>query len=89
VGHCLLFSNPAWFEEQKRDGFLADQAEWHPIITFFQVFFDMLLTIDVPDGVGHRYGEDSVRAWLMLTGQTGVASGERWKSRTGVGSQQS
>ena len=70
MGHCLLFSNPAWFEEQKRDGFLADQAEWHPIVTFFQVFFDMLLTIDVPDGVGHRYGEDSVRAWLMLTGQT-------------------
>lgn len=25
---------------------------------------------DVPDGVGHRYGADSVRAWLLLTGPT-------------------
>lgn len=64
----LLWKEPSWVKEQKRDGLLARQFHWYPILTFFQLSADMLIANKVPPGYGHNYGTHAIAAWVALTG---------------------
>ena len=43
---------------------------WYPVVTFWQLIVDMVLSVGdtLPDGNGHRYSGDSyIDAWIALT----------------------
>lgn len=66
----LLFQAPEWLSETRRNTPMA-QMSWTPIVTFWQVTADMLVSNDVPGGFGHRYfGTDMVPAWAAVLGIT-------------------
>ena len=47
------------------------QMSWTPLVTFWQVSADMLVSNNVPGGFGHRYyGPDMVPAWAQVLGIT-------------------
>lgn len=56
----LIFQSPEWLRETRRNTPMA-QMSWTPIVTFWQVSADMLVSNEVPGGFGHRYyGADMV-----------------------------
>lgn len=66
----LLFSSPQWLRET-RSGTPMAQMSWTPLVTFWQVSADMLVSNNVPGGFGHRYyGPDMVPAWAAVLGIT-------------------
>lgn len=67
----LLWKEPTWVREQKRDGLLPEQFHWYPVLTFFQLSADMLIANQVPPGYGHNYGTHAIYAWAALTGLEG------------------
>ncbi|WP_201440408.1 alpha/beta hydrolase [Saccharothrix sp. 6-C] len=61
----LLLSRPDWLEEDPgRD--VLDEMVWIPFVSFWQVTLDMPFAVDVPEGHGHRYSQESVDAWALL-----------------------
>ncbi len=66
----LLFTTPQWLQET-RTGTPMQQMTWSPLVTFWQVTADMLVSNDVPGGFGHRYyGAEMVPAWASVLGIT-------------------
>lgn len=66
----LLFSSPPWLRETRTNTPMA-QMSWTPLVTFWQVSADMLVSNNVPGGFGHRYyGADMVPAWAAVLGIT-------------------
>lgn len=66
----LLFTSPEWLRET-RGGTPMAQMSWTPLVTFWQVSADMLVSNNVPGGFGHRYyGPDMVPAWAQVLGIT-------------------
>nr|WP_246308767.1 alpha/beta-hydrolase family protein [Kineosphaera limosa] len=64
----LLFETPPWLQETRLDNPMA-QMSWTPIVTFYQLSADMLVSNEVPGGFGHRYyGADMVPAWAAVLG---------------------
>ncbi len=64
----LLFSEPQWLRETRSGNPMA-QMSWTPLVTFWQVTADMLVSNNVPGGFGHRYfGADMVPAWAAVLG---------------------
>ena len=64
----LLFTSPAWLRETRTNTPMA-QMSWTPLVTFWQVSADMLVSNNVPGGFGHRYyGADMVPAWAAVLG---------------------
>lgn len=61
----LLFSKPDWLRERRGTDVLPS-VRWIPIVTFLQVSADMAVAIDVPDGHGHRYAQDSANGWASV-----------------------
>ncbi|MCH8627548.1 alpha/beta-hydrolase family protein [Arsenicicoccus piscis] len=62
----LLFSSPKWLNES-REGTPMAQMSWTPLVTFWQVTADMLVSNNVPGGFGHRYyGAEMVPTWAAV-----------------------
>ena len=56
----LLFDRPDWLiEPPGRDR--TASMRWYPIITFWQVGFDMTNASGMPGGHGHNYGNNRAR----------------------------
>jgi uncharacterized membrane protein len=62
---ALLFREPDWLKETRGYDVLSS-VFWIPVVTFLQVSADMAVSIDVPDGHGHRYVRDVVDAWAAV-----------------------
>jgi uncharacterized membrane protein len=61
----LVLRRPDWLEEPRgRD--VLDGMRWIPFVTFWQVTGDLPFAVDVPDGHGHRYNNESVDAWAAI-----------------------
>lgn len=73
----LLFGSPEWLRETRRDTPMA-QMSWTPLVTFWQVTADMLVSNNVPGGFGHRYyGAEMVPAWAAVLGRDDLSSERR------------
>ena len=61
----LLFSRPDWLKEPPgRDR--TPTMRWYPLITFWQVGFDMTNAAGVPPGHGHNYGNSVLDGWVAV-----------------------
>lgn len=61
----LLFREPDWLREPR--GYdVSPWMDWIPVVTFLQVSADMAVSVDVPDGHGHRYVRDVVDGWAAV-----------------------
>lgn len=64
----LIYQTPVWLNETRTDGPMT-QMSWTPLVTFWQLTADMLVSNNVPGGFGHRYyGDDMVPAWTAVLG---------------------
>jgi uncharacterized membrane protein len=61
----LLFSRPDWLKEPPGHNRTATMR-WYPIITFWQVGFDMTNAAGVPPGHGHNYGNSVLDGWAAV-----------------------
>lgn len=73
-----LYRMPDWLEEDQRSPKAPSQMRWYPVVTFWQLIFDMVLgTSDaLPDGNGHRYASGAyIDSWVAL------AQPENWTAQ--------
>jgi uncharacterized membrane protein len=61
----LILHRPDWLREEPGPD-VSPSAVWLPFVTFWQVTADMVFSVGVPDGHGHRYQADYVDAWVQL-----------------------
>lgn len=62
---ALLFREPDWLREPRGYDVLPS-VTWIPVVTFLQVSADMAVSVDVPDGHGHRFIKDVANAWAEI-----------------------
>jgi uncharacterized membrane protein len=61
----LMFDRPDWLVEPRgRDR--TPLMRWYPIVTFWQVGFDMTNASAVPAGHGHNYGNSELDGWVAV-----------------------
>jgi len=61
----LLFSKPDWLYEPVGPD-VNPAIRWFPVVTFWQVTMDMVLSSGVPAGHGHHYGPECVDSWVAV-----------------------
>ncbi len=68
----LLWHRPEWLKNTRGNG-VSPLLSWHPIVTMFQVAFDMMFSVaGVPVGHGHNYSPvDYIDSWIELTSPVG------------------
>ncbi len=68
----MLFHEPAWLQG-RRGPDVSPFLHWYPLITFFQVFFDITASVEnTPLGHGHNFSPESyIDGWVMLTDPVG------------------
>ena len=60
----LLYRSPDWLADGQRAPDVSDRVQWVPVVTFWQVAFDLALAGAAPDGYGHMYAvRDYTQAW--------------------------
>lgn len=65
-----FFRELEWLKEDQRSPRVIPAMQWYPVVTFWQVLFDMVLAVGdtLPDGNGHRYSSDAyIESWVALT----------------------
>jgi uncharacterized membrane protein len=67
----VLFAKPDWLKEPPGTDRTASMR-WYPIVTFWQVGFDITNASAVPGGHGHNYGD------MVLDGWVAVAPPDGW-----------
>ncbi|HUL98616.1 MAG TPA: alpha/beta-hydrolase family protein, partial [Mycobacterium sp.] len=61
----LLFERPEWLREPPGRDRTASMR-WYPIVTFWQVGFDMTNASSMPAGHGHNYGNTVLDGWVAV-----------------------
>ncbi len=61
----LLYRKPDWLKE-KHGPDVSPRMGWHPVVTFWQVTVDQMLSTNVPSGYGHNYGNVMVASWAAI-----------------------
>ncbi len=61
----LLFERPDWLREPPGRDRTASMR-WYPIVTFWQVGFDMTNASGMPAGHGHNYGNTVLDGWAAV-----------------------
>ncbi|MFF0390204.1 alpha/beta-hydrolase family protein [Kitasatospora sp. NPDC004615] len=62
---ALIWSRPAWLNGQRAHD-VSPTMRWYPLVTFWQVTFDLTASEAVPDGHGHRYRRMPIEAWARI-----------------------
>lgn len=71
AGLASVWQLPEWLEPGQRSPDVHPGMRWIPIVTGIHLMFDTSVDLVVPDGAGHRYGADTVDAWIAVTGDGG------------------
>lgn len=62
----LWYKEPAWLEQRGPD--VSPSLRWFPVVTFFQVAFDIHVATFAPPGYGHNFAPSSyIDAWVEVT----------------------
>ncbi|MFF1529524.1 alpha/beta hydrolase [Cellulomonas sp. NPDC058312] len=61
----LLLTRPAWLSENPT-GEAGLTMTWYPLVTFWQLTFDLVNSKSVPDGHGHNYDALTLDGWLAV-----------------------
>ena len=61
----LLFGRPDWMRQPRSPG-VSERMFFVPIATFLQTTLDLLVSTDVPEGHGHRFGTAQAEAWAAI-----------------------
>jgi uncharacterized membrane protein len=64
----LLFKSPAWLEGERGPD-VSPMLNWHPMVTFFQVAFDLIVSVSAaPLGHGHNFSPESyIDGWIEIS----------------------
>lgn len=69
-GPDLLLSRPDWLAEPHTgEGGLS--MTWYPLVTFWQLTFDLVNSKSVPDGHGHNYDALTLDGWVAVAAPDG------------------
>jgi uncharacterized membrane protein len=64
----LLLNRPDWLLPDQRGADVPDRFAWVPLVTMWQVLFDLPAAGSVPDGYGHLFtSEANAQAWIDVT----------------------
>jgi uncharacterized membrane protein len=64
----LLLDRPDWLLPDQRGADVPDRFTWVPLITMWQVLFDLPAAGSVPEGFGHLFTpEANAQAWIDVT----------------------
>jgi uncharacterized membrane protein len=64
----LLLDRPDWLLPDQRGADVPDRFTWVPLVTMWQVLFDLPAAGTVPDGFGHLFTrEANAQAWIDVT----------------------
>jgi len=72
AGLPSVWSEPEWLQQGQRSPSVHPDMRWIPVVTGIQLMFDTSVDLLVPDGIGHRYGSDTVEAWIAVAGDGGL-----------------
>jgi len=63
----LAYSRPDWYSSNRgRD--VSPYLKWFPLVSFFQIAFDIPMATSVPLGYGHNFApEQYIEAWIEVT----------------------
>lgn len=63
----LAFSHPDWLRSDRGPD-ISPYFKWFPLVTFFQVGFDVPMATTVPTGYGHNFSAQSyIDGWVAVT----------------------
>jgi uncharacterized membrane protein len=64
----LLLNRPDWLLPDQRGADVPDRFSWVPLVTMWQVLFDLPAAGSVPEGFGHLFTrEANAQAWIDVT----------------------
>jgi uncharacterized membrane protein len=66
----LLYREPEWLDGTRGPD-VSGAMQWLPVVTFWQVSVDLILSTAAPYGHGHSYGENIVDGWAALVSPPG------------------
>jgi len=69
----LALQEPGWLAGPHGSGVIP-QMRWYPLVTFWQVTADLIVSTSVPPGHGHDYGPEIPTAWGALLDPPGWTS---------------
>lgn len=70
----LLWHKPDWLAEPRAPD-VPSQMQWYPLVTFWQITADLIVSNTAP-GYGHHYGGEVPTAWAALLHPPGWTSAE-------------
>ena len=70
----LLWQKPDWLAEPRAPD-VTSQMQWYPLVTFWQVTADLIVSNSTP-GYGHHYGGEIPTAWAAILHPPGWTSAE-------------
>ena len=78
----LILTPPAWLEDGQRGPGIAEDFVYVPLVTFWQMAFDLAGAANVPVGWGHMYSpEANGAAWAAVTRPDGWSDAETQRLR--------
>jgi uncharacterized membrane protein len=61
----LILSEPDWLREARGPD-VVSQVHWYPLVTFWQITWDMAIALSPPPVHGHHYGAEIPTAWAAI-----------------------
>ena len=78
----LILTPPAWLEDGQRGPGIAEDFVYVPLVTFWQMAFDLAGAANVPEGWGHMYSpEANGAAWAAVTRPDGWSDADTQRLR--------
>ena len=82
-GPDLLLTRPAWLATpEPGEGGLA--MTWYPLVTFWQLTFDLVNSKSVPDGHGHNYDALTLDGWVAVAAPDGWSDADTARVRAAL-----
>ncbi|WP_244929176.1 alpha/beta-hydrolase family protein [Nocardioides sp. W7] len=83
----LALHKPDWLDEPRgRD--VSPKIRWIPVVTMLQLAADQMVANDVPQGQGHQFGQEPVRAWAKILPSPGWDDADTDRLAEEIASQQ-
>lgn len=83
-GPDLLLTRPDWLATpQQGEGGLT--MTWYPLVTFWQLTFDLVNSKAVPDGHGHNYDALTLDGWVAVAAPDGWSDADTARVRDVLG----